>query len=361
MKKLNLALAILVTAVMAGNAQTTVNSDVVGYVSQTLTAGSDTIIAPQLLRPSEFSGNVTSVTVNGAKATLGFAVSGLTAGQLQYVAVTQPKTYVAIVTAGNLTGTYLTVDTNGTSDVTVNLDGILPTSADITAIEIRPCWTVNQLFPASDANASFTPSTGTTTATRRTQILVPNFAGTGINRAPSKILFYNPAVTDWVLTTATSAKAGDTAILPGQYVIHRNTGGTPVNLNLTSVGGVYAKPFANYLGTLSTGANDNPLAFPRATDYKLSELGFTDTDFVQSTGKTTATRKDTVLVYNTSGTGINRAPSKIYFKYAGAWYDTASTGTAVDVTIPAGSAVIVRKVTSDGNDKVALNTSNVSL
>ena len=66
-------------------------------------------------------------------------------------------------------------------------------------------------------------------------------------------------------------------------------------------------------------------------------------------------------MYDTTGTGINRAPTKIYFKYAGAWYDAASTATAVDPTIPAGSAVIVRKVTSDGSDKVLVNASNVVL
>jgi len=51
MKKLNVTLAILVAAVMAGNAQT-VSSDVVGYVNQTFAAGSDTIVVPQLLRPA---------------------------------------------------------------------------------------------------------------------------------------------------------------------------------------------------------------------------------------------------------------------------------------------------------------------
>ena len=65
--------------------------------------------------------------------------------------------------------------------------------------------------------------------------------------------------------------------------------------------------------------------------------------------------------YDTTGTGINRAPAKIYFKYANAWYDTASSTTAVDPTIPAGSAIVVRKYTSDGSDKILVNASNVAL
>jgi hypothetical protein len=53
MKKLNFTLAILVAAVMAGNAQSTIP---VGYVTTTLAAGSDTIVAPQVFRPSELTG-----------------------------------------------------------------------------------------------------------------------------------------------------------------------------------------------------------------------------------------------------------------------------------------------------------------
>jgi uncharacterized protein (TIGR02597 family) len=190
---------------------------------------------------------------------------------------------------------------------------------------------------------------------------MPNFTGTGINRAASAVYFYNPAVSDWVLTTATGDKAGDTPLAPSQYLIHRNTGGTPVELSATLVGAVFSKPGALYLGTLLVGANDNPVGLPRPTDYLLSQYGFTDSNFVQSTGVNAATRRDTILVYSTTGSGINRASSKVYFKYLNTWRDTTATATEVDPVIPAGSAVIVRKFQSDGNDKVVVNTLNASL
>lgn len=93
----------------------------------------------------------------------------------------------------------------------------------------------------------------------------------------------------------------------------------------------------------------------------LSQLGFTDANFVQSTGTTGGTRRDTVIVYGTTGSGINRAPLKTYFKTAGTWRDTTAATTPVDPIIPSGSAVIVRKYQSDGNDKIVVNTLNVSL
>jgi uncharacterized protein (TIGR02597 family) len=361
MKKLNVALAILGAAVMAGNAQTTVTSDVVGYVNQTFAAGSDTIVVPQLLRPVEFVGAVSSVSVSGGNATLVCPSATFSPNSFQYVAVTQPKTYFAMVTSGNLTGTGFLVVSNGTGNFTVALDGLTATSADITGIEVRPLWTLNTLFPSSSANVTFTPSTGTTAAGRRTQLLMPNFTGSGINRAASAIYFYNPTLSDWVATTATGVKAGDTPLVPSQYLIHRNIGGTPVTLNASVVGSVFSKPGVVYLGTLPTGANDTLVGLARPTDYKLSEIGFTDTNFLQSTGTTAATRRDQILVYTTAGSGINRAPTAIYFKTAGTWRATTSSTTAVDPVIPAGSAIIVRKYQSDGNDRLVVNNLNVSL
>ena len=361
MKKLNLSLAILALAAMSVNAQTTVNSDIVGYVKQTLAAGSDTIIAPQVQRPVEFTGTVSSVATSGDNATLVCPSASFSANGFQYVAITQPKRYFALVTAGSLTGTAFRVVSNGTGDLVVARDGLTVVSADITGIELRPYWTLNTLCPSTDSGVSFTPSTGTTTGGRRTQLVLPNFVGTGINRAPAALYFYNPSLSDWVSTGAVTVKAGDTIVEPGQYIVHRNTGGTPVELNGTVVGALVTKSSSTYLATLGSAANDNPMALPRASDYLLSALGFTDANFVQSTAKTTGGRRDQVLVYSTTGTGINRAPAKIYFKYANAWYDTASSTTAVDPTIPAGSAIVVRKYTSDGSDKILVNASNVAL
>ena len=360
MKKLKVALAIFVAAVMAGNAQT-VTSDVVGYVKQTFAAGSDTIFVPQLLRPVEFSGAVNSVSTSGGNATLVCPNATFTSDSFKYVATTQPKTYFAMVTSGNLTGTGFLVVSNGTGSITVALDGLTVASADVTGIEVRPLWTFNTLFPSSDANVTFTPSTGTTTATRRTQLVMPNFTGSGINRGPGSVYFYNSAVSDWVATTATGVKAGDTVLLPSQYIIHRNIGGTPVALNATLVGSLFSKPGAVYLATLTTSANDNPIGLSRPTDYKLSELGFDDTNFIQSTGTTTATRRDQVLVYSTTGSGINRSPTAVYFKTGNTWRATTASTTAVDAVIPGGSAVIVRKYQSDGYDKIVMNNLNVSL
>ena len=351
--------------------QTTVTTTPVGYVTQSFPTNSDTFIVPQLQRPSEFAGTVSSVSLltNGT-ATLSLAGSLLPANAFQYVSGTQPKTYYALVTAGNLIGTYFTIVSNAVNTITISHDGLTPSSSDITAVECRPYWTLNTLFPPSDANVSFVPSASQLGGNRRTQIMIPNFSGSGINRAAALTFFYNASanVADWVSTSATAVKAGDTIIPPDQYLILRNTGGTPRVLTQTVAGSLVVSPFATYLSTEiistnnRTGQNDNYLGFPRATDYRLSQLGFTDNNFFQSISKLGGGRRDTLLVYSTTGSGINRAASKTYFRFSGSWYDTGNTSNPVDPVIPAGSALCVRKFASTNRfDSPLTNLSNASL
>jgi uncharacterized protein (TIGR02597 family) len=170
------------------------------------------------------------------------------------------------------------------------------------------------------------------------------------------------SVADWVSLVslpAFSVKAGDTIIPPDQYLILRNSGSSPRVLTQTVVGSVVVSPFTTYLSTQTNSQNDNYLGFPRATDYKLSQLGFTDTNFVPSTSPNIRGRGDMLLVYSTTGS-LNRPSSKTYIRLGGAWYDLGGR-TFGDPVIPAGSALCVRKSASDGFDKPLTNLSNASL
>ena len=122
MKKINLFAVLALAATPAFlHAQTTNYSDVVGYTKQTLNAGSDTIIAPQVFRPAELTAAVSGVTSSGSTATFALAGANLTSNQFVYNSTTQPNTYFVLVTAGNLTGTYFMVASNDASSVTVKI------------------------------------------------------------------------------------------------------------------------------------------------------------------------------------------------------------------------------------------------
>lgn len=358
-----ISMLLILLSLSTYNLPAQVSTPVVGFVRTTAASGSDTIVAPQVLRPVELSAGVGSVVSAGGQATLTINGATLTPNQFQYSAGSQPKTYFAKVTEGALKGSTFAVVSNTASEVVVNLDGLSVTGTDITGIEVRPYWTLNTLFPSSDKGVSFVESVGTLSTQRRTQILLPDTLGGGVNRAPSRIYFFNPAVGDWVATTSTATAAGDTTIGLSEYLILRNTGGTPPSLVFTESGGVDLKDTSIYLATSSARATDNYISISRPIDYTLAQLGFDDSNFTSSVSTLSTGRRDTLFVINRTGTGVNRSPNSVYFRYNGAWYNAASTGAPLDptsVTIPAGSALVVRKAISDGfDDKVNNNASFV--
>ena len=106
MKKLNVALAILVTAVMAGNAQTTVTSSIVGYESKNLPANSYTSVGINLLNP-----DVLVSSVSGATSQALNVVGSSNVGAL----ITSPtEPYYVEVKSGTLEGCRLDVDVAAT-------------------------------------------------------------------------------------------------------------------------------------------------------------------------------------------------------------------------------------------------------
>jgi uncharacterized protein (TIGR02597 family) len=127
-------------------------------------------------------------------------------------------------------------------------------------------------------------------------------------------------------------------------------------------GEVFSSQISNYIATSASSPTDAYLALPRPTDYTLSELGLDNTSFAPSTSTSPGGRRDTLLVVNVNGSGANRAAVATYFRFNNNWYSTAAstviTNTAV---LPAGAAIIIRKVRSDGNDRVWKNNLNVSL
>jgi len=111
MKKLNVTLAILVAAVMAGNAQTTVTSGIVGYSKLNINQGGR-LIAPVFHHQPVYVGS--STITSGV-----LSVSGLTAGSLNQTSFSDrpnfPTHYVKIVSSGSFEGLVLCTGDGSTS------------------------------------------------------------------------------------------------------------------------------------------------------------------------------------------------------------------------------------------------------
>lgn len=333
---LTFATTLVFTDFAAGQSVTT---DPVGFTTKACLANSDTILSPPFTRIPQFVGAIQSVS--GSVIT----VSGtpFTASQFVYAAGTQPNTYYALIgphaSANPNEGRIYQVTANGTNTLTVNLNGdsISGVQAN-TQVLVIPYVTLGTLFPAGDANVSFIPSP--TVGNRLTQILIPNYAASGINLSTSATYFYfNGAWRKFGNDPAENHN--DDILQPTGYFILRNAG---TGTNLTSLGSVLVKKETIPLFTSTTTQEDNFVSVIRPIDVKLDDLGLI-TSGAFASSPSVGGRTDQLFVFNNAATGINKSTSGTYFYMNGAWRKfgqdpTVNFGTD---TIPAGHGFLIRK------------------
>ena len=341
-------------------------TDPVGFTTTSLPANSDTLINPPFTRPSEYVGAITSA----AGSTISVSGSPWTMNQFVYVAGVQTKHYYALIGpasgANPKEGHIYAVVSNTTNSLVVdtsqdNLIGI-PANSQLLVI---PNWTPATIFPASDANVSFTPTTST--ASYKTQVLIPNYSAAGTNQGYATTYFFSNNVdgtvnnVGWRVVGDNLTSHDDDPLVPDGYFAVRNQNGAPA-LTLTALGGVLTKKLAVALNTQSSGQQqDNSVSMVRPIDVTLNNTGLTPNDgsFVGTnassiTNVETAKIRDQLLVFTNSNVGLNKPPTAIYY-YAipGGWRTTKDPlyDHGSDV-IPAGSALIVRKAPTKNGQSV---------
>ncbi len=297
----------------------------------TATAGLSGLTAGDEIIVNGLAYNVASVTDDN-DAVLSRAYTGTTGTGLTATYDHSPKE-----------GSYYTVTANGTNTLTVNLNGdSLSAVAAGTSVTLIPYWTLGTAFPASDAGTSYTASTGTGGFNRQTQILLPNLTSAGINLASSGTYYnYNGA---WrVAGSDGTASYDDTILPPSTYFTVRNASATTT---FTPAGGVYMNRIVAPLDTQASTAQDNAVALPRPVAVSLNDLGLIDSGaFSPSTGTGGFARTDTLLVYDNTVLGINKASSATYYYYNGGWRLAGTDGTADygATQIPYGVGFTIRK------------------
>ena len=211
MKKLNVTLAILVTAVMAGNAQP-VYSDIVGYTTSNFPTGTSAH-GVGFVKEDSYRGVPTTLT----STTMTF--SGASFGDLGPTADGLPKYYVEIVD-GNLAGY--------NADISSNTSSVLTISADFSSLITLPTIVIREHVRASDI---FVNATG-----------VEDFADSLVVNNPdgsqSSLLRDSSSATGWI--DAVSFSAADLIVYPGQSFL-LNTAGSG---NFTFSGKVKSTPTA---------------------------------------------------------------------------------------------------------------------
>ena len=335
-------------------------TDPVGFTSISLPANSDTLINPPFTRPVAYVGAITSA----ADSTITVSGSPWSANQFVYMQSVQRNHYYALIGPASTTnpkeGHIYTVVSNSMNSLTVdtsqdNLVGI-PANAQLLVI---PNWTPATIFPASDANISFTPTTSS--ASYKTQLLIPDYAAPGINQGYATTYFFSSNVDGtvnnigWRIVGDNTTSHDDDPLLPDGYMAVRNQNGAPA-LSLTALGSVLTKKLAVALDTSAASPSvlgqqqDNAVSMVRPIDVTLNNTGLTPDDgsFVAtrpSTSNHLISGGDHLLVFSNSNVGFNKPPSAIYYYTTpGGWRSTKDplNDHGNDI-IPAGSALIVRK------------------
>jgi uncharacterized protein (TIGR02597 family) len=232
----------------------------------------------------------------------------------------------------------VTLDTNGD-----DISGIVAG----TQVSLIPYWTLSTVFPPSDLGVSYI---GTASVrSYQTQILMPNYAKSGINIAAYPIYYYSTATSQWQMEGGTATNAGDTIFLSDGYFTIRN-GATATTL--TSLGSVNDQRLSIQLtsGTPSS-QQDNFVSITRPLPVALRDLNliassaFTPTTSIRSV-------QDQLFLYNNAVAGINKStnPYADYFYMNGIWQHLGGTGSdAGSDTIPAGAAILIRKTGTTGS------------
>ncbi len=329
--------ALLTSAIGQSTSATT---DPVGFMTIDLPVGSDTRIAAPLAKSPAFSGGVAS----RSEFVISFNNSDL--GSL-----TEKPHYLQVVD-GPQAGMLFDIASNTATSITLVDNGVQPTGlSEGTSVKVIEYWTVGSLFPASDRGVSFTASAGTTIPARRTQILLPNISGTGINRSASTTLFFASDSADgfWRSTASSTVSANDTPLLPDSFFIVRNPANATAGLKLTVVGTVLTNPITIQIDRVGGISNDNYVSMSRPLDVSLRNLGLVESGaFLPSTSTTLVGRRDQLLVFDNAAIGINKSASATYFyvgdPQTGTWRSSAApTADASDINIPAGSGLVIRK------------------
>ncbi len=321
-------------------------------------AGSTVIVAPQFQRPSVGTFQVTGVTLGGETATLNLKglppLDSYGAPLLddQYKPATD--TYYALVTAGDWTGLYFTVTANTATTLEVQTGG-LPggRASSVRSVEVRPYWNIETLFPASVAEVSFIPTTNPNDVKTRLVLAPLTLSGNEQPQEVGEAYYYSSAVSGWVSAADPDSAAGKVLVAPGRYFYMQNTSAGSYPLDVVIAGSVLTAPLRQNLYSSAEEDTATCFALARASDYKLSQIGFTDANFTPSLNQSPLGRNDLLIVDDGFG-GVGA----VYYRYKNKWYTTGSA-LPVDPVLPAGTAFGVLKKAGPGPAKVLVNRNNL--
>ena len=352
-------LAFIVCSQLAAFAQhkTRISAVTAGQQYISVGANETVVVAPEFQPPSVALLPISSVVTTGNNTTLHLAVNTpldsynapVLANQYNKNSSTGYPVYYALVTSGLSTGAFYSILSNTEHQIVIDNQGDALIAKDIKVIDLRPYWTLETLFPPSGSGASFIETTNP--ANIMTKLILSPLTVTGIQNPASEgqKFYFDASIQNWVLDSIPSVAAGGVPVPPGRYLYMQNTGNGVFPIDSYIAGTVLKTPFRITLYASATTDVRTLFALPRASSYKLSEIGFDRLNFSSSP---IALFGDIFAVDDGKG-GV----SKRYYKSKNKWY-TVGSQTPVNPFLATGTACSVLKHASYNGNKILKNKSN---
>lgn len=310
----------------AGSAfsQTTATTDPVGFVSVTVPANSDAVLAVPLNRTAVFKGVIQSIS--GTTITVAGTSPAWTTSPQQFVynGTTQLNTYAVQLATGAKEGMTAKITANTANTVTVQLAsgdtlGSVKTE-DVEGpglgdhIDIMPYWTPASLI--------------TTTVPQGSEILLLEAAIGGVNLASSGQFGYDSG--SWA-DENTFDSADNAPLEFGHSIIFRNNSASPFSISM-----VGAVPMSKHRVLLRTYANnkdqDLAVGFSSPVPTAIGSIGLNFTE------------DDQLLVFNNSAAGKNKSASQVlFYTNADGWVDDSFQPVGTTFFLQPGQGYVFRK------------------
>jgi uncharacterized protein (TIGR02597 family) len=357
MKKLLFALIVCCQVAAFAQQKSGISTVTAGQQYLSVGANATAVVAPEFQPPSVALFTIASVSTSGNRTTLTLVGTPPRDAYDAPVLVNQYNTnnatgypvYYALVTSGLSTGSFFSVVSNTARQIVIDNQGYNLSAASIKAIDLRPYWTLETLFPSSGAGAAFIETTNSSNV--MTKLILSPVTVTGIQNPISEgqRFYFSNAVKNWVLQTSPEVSAGGVPVPPGRYLYLQNTGNGTFPIDSYIAGTVLKTPFRILLYSSPTQEVRTLFSLPRASSYKLSEIGLDDLNF-SSSG--VGLLGDVFIVYDGQGN-----VSKRYYKSKTKWY-AAGSNTPVNPILSAGTAFSVLKNSNYGGSKFIQNRTN---
>jgi uncharacterized protein (TIGR02597 family) len=253
----------------------------------------------------------------------------------------QSNTHYVLIRSGPQEGDAFTITGNGPDTLTLDLEGETLAALDAgDSVAIIPYWTLGTLFRAGQGiNASPTPGN------RRTEILVPDIGGTGVNLGTARThYFWNGA---WRQVGQGTAVRNDDVIPTDSYLWVRQNLATATELVVA--GGVLPTRWRLFIQRNGAGKQDNLVALPRAFTMSLDGSGLFESGAF-GTSPTPGNRLDELLVFDNAAIAKNKSAVALYYYWSGAWRKVGGGAVNVggDGAFAPGTGAILRAGSASG-------------